>query len=78
MLDAETGEVVNLALTHEGDHVREFYSQLEVIRTCLVSSLTRLIRAGRGVTFDKEAPCKPWWNVVVDWMYIRPPSWPAC
>src|ERR1700726_1239368 len=28
MLDTETGEIVNLTLTHEGDHVREFYSKL--------------------------------------------------
>ena len=28
MLDTETGEVVNLTLMHEGDKVREFYSQL--------------------------------------------------
>src|SRR5262249_48249696 len=28
MLDTETGEVVNLTLTHEGNEVREFYSQL--------------------------------------------------
>jgi len=28
MLDTETGEVVNQTLTHEGNHVREFYSQL--------------------------------------------------
>ncbi len=28
MLDTETGEIVNLALTHEGDNVREFYSKL--------------------------------------------------
>jgi transposase len=27
MLDTETGEIVNLTLTHEGDHVREFYSK---------------------------------------------------
>jgi len=28
MLDTETGEVVNLTLMHEGNQVREFYSQL--------------------------------------------------
>src|SRR5580693_4096697 len=28
MLDTETGEVVNLTLEHEGNYVREFYSQL--------------------------------------------------
>ena len=28
MLDTETGEVVNLTVMHEGDKVREFYSQL--------------------------------------------------
>jgi transposase len=28
MLDTETGEVVNLTLMHEGNEVREFYSQL--------------------------------------------------
>src|ERR1700674_4940143 len=28
MLDTATGEIVNLTLTHEGDHVREFYSNL--------------------------------------------------
>ena len=28
MLDTETGEVVNLTLMHEGNNVREFYSQL--------------------------------------------------
>jgi transposase len=28
MLDTETGEIVNLTLTHEGDHVREFYCKL--------------------------------------------------
>src|SRR5215831_6619775 len=28
MLDTETGEVVNLTLTHEGNNVREFYSKL--------------------------------------------------
>jgi transposase len=28
MLDTTTGEIVNLILTHEGDNVREFYSQL--------------------------------------------------
>ena len=28
MLDTETGEVVNRTLRHEGDEVREFYSQL--------------------------------------------------
>jgi hypothetical protein len=28
MLDAETGEVVNRTLMHEGRQVREFYSQL--------------------------------------------------
>jgi hypothetical protein len=28
MLDAETGEVVNRTLMHEGHQVREFYSQL--------------------------------------------------
>src|SRR6201987_6551391 len=28
MLDTETGEVVNLALMHEGNNVREFYSKL--------------------------------------------------
>jgi transposase len=28
MLDTETGEVVNLTLKHEGNEVREFYSQL--------------------------------------------------
>jgi transposase len=28
MLDTETGEVVNLTLMHEGNAVREFYSQL--------------------------------------------------
>jgi transposase len=27
MLDTETGEIVNLTLRHEGDHVREFYSK---------------------------------------------------
>jgi transposase len=27
MLDTETREIVNLTLTHEGDHVREFYSK---------------------------------------------------
>src|SRR6202047_2257271 len=27
MLDTETGEIVNLTLTHEGDHGREFYSK---------------------------------------------------
>src|SRR3989442_11277695 len=25
-----------------------------------------------------EASCKPWWNAVADWMFTRPPSWPAC
>jgi len=28
MLETETGEVVNLTLMHEGNEVREFYSQL--------------------------------------------------
>ncbi len=28
MLDTKTGEVVNMTLTHEGNHVREFYSKL--------------------------------------------------
>ena len=28
MLDNTTGEIVNLTLTHENDHVREFYSNL--------------------------------------------------
>src|SRR3974377_1059795 len=28
MLDTETGEIVNLTLMHEGNEVREFYSQL--------------------------------------------------
>src|SRR5580693_9915938 len=28
MLDSTTGEIVNLTLTHEGDNVREFYSNL--------------------------------------------------
>jgi hypothetical protein len=28
MLDTGTGEIVNLTLMHEGDKVREFYSQL--------------------------------------------------
>ena len=28
MLDTTTGEVVNLTLMHEGNNVREFYSQL--------------------------------------------------
>src|SRR6516162_6874978 len=28
MLDTETGELVNLMLWHEGNEVREFYSQL--------------------------------------------------
>ena len=28
MLDTETGELVNLMLRHEGNEVREFYSQL--------------------------------------------------
>lgn len=28
MLDTTTGEVVNLTLMHEGNHVREFYSIL--------------------------------------------------
>ena len=28
MLDTETGEIVNLTLTHEGDNVRGFYSKL--------------------------------------------------
>ena len=28
MLDTETGELVNMTLTHEGKNVREFYSQL--------------------------------------------------
>ena len=28
MLDTTTGEVVNLTLKHEGNEVREFYSQL--------------------------------------------------
>ena len=28
MLDTETGEVVNRTLMHEGNQVREFYSQL--------------------------------------------------
>src|SRR5712691_8027437 len=28
MLDTETGEVVNMTLKHEGNNVREFYSQL--------------------------------------------------
>ena len=28
MFDTETGEVVNLTLMHEGNNVREFYSQL--------------------------------------------------
>ena len=28
MLDTETGEIVKTTLTHEGDHVREFYSTL--------------------------------------------------
>ena len=28
MLDTETGEIVNLTLMHEGNGVREFYSQL--------------------------------------------------
>jgi hypothetical protein len=28
MLDTETGKVVNLTLMHEGNQVREFYSQL--------------------------------------------------
>jgi hypothetical protein len=28
MLDTETGEVVNRTLMHEGNEVREFYSQL--------------------------------------------------
>jgi hypothetical protein len=28
MLDSETGEVVNLMLRHEGNEVREFYSEL--------------------------------------------------
>src|ERR1700675_2093070 len=27
MLDTETGEIVNLTLTHKSDHVREFYSK---------------------------------------------------
>jgi transposase len=28
MLESTTGEIVNLTLTHEGDKVREFYSNL--------------------------------------------------
>jgi hypothetical protein len=28
MLDTETGEIVNLTLMHEGNEVREFYSEL--------------------------------------------------
>src|SRR6202451_4218423 len=28
MLDTETGEIVKMTLTHEGNHVREFYSAL--------------------------------------------------
>ena len=28
MLDTETGEIVKMTLTHEGDNVREFYSAL--------------------------------------------------
>ena len=28
MLDTATGEIMNLTLTHENDHVREFYSNL--------------------------------------------------
>ena len=28
MLDTTTGEIVNLTLMHEGNEVREFYSQL--------------------------------------------------
>jgi hypothetical protein len=39
MLDTTTGEVVKMALTHEGDNVREFYS-----------SLTRPVRVGIEAT----------------------------
>src|SRR6202165_2674142 len=39
MLDTATGEIVNLTLTHEGDHVREFYS-----------NLPRPVRGGIGAT----------------------------
>ena len=42
MLDTETGEVVNLMLKHEGDKVREFYSQLP--QPVLVGFMRRLGR----------------------------------
>lgn len=41
MLDTETGEVVNLMLKHEGDKVREFYSQPP--QPVLVGFMRRLV-----------------------------------
>ena len=47
MLDSETGEIVNLTLTHEGDKVREFYS-----------NLPRPVRVGIEATYGRSVSCK--------------------